>query len=169
MVVRALAPDHSGWTTREQPTLYWYISSLTTRPIEFTLTEMDAAQPLLTVRIKPRASAGIQPLQLADYGARLRVGVAYEWFVTVLADPQHGDSTNVIAGGVIERVNRPEGLSTTSSRADKSEAAVRLAEAGIWYDALQVLCELSEAEPANAYVRQQRDALLAQVGLGGYH
>jgi hypothetical protein len=31
-----LAPDHTGLTREEQPTLYWYIPQATTHPIEFT-------------------------------------------------------------------------------------------------------------------------------------
>ena len=39
------------------------------------------------------------------------------------------------------------------------------AEAGLWYDALSSLSDLIEATPDNPGLRQQRAALLKQVGL----
>jgi hypothetical protein len=35
-VLSVLAPDHSGFTTSEQPSLYWFISNSTSLPIELT-------------------------------------------------------------------------------------------------------------------------------------
>ena len=33
-LLSVLAPDHSGFTTSEQPSLYWFISSSTSLPVE---------------------------------------------------------------------------------------------------------------------------------------
>ena len=44
-VLSVLAPDHSGFTTNEQPTLYWYISNATTLPIELTLMDPAESNP----------------------------------------------------------------------------------------------------------------------------
>jgi hypothetical protein len=43
-----------------------------------------------------------------------------------------------------------------------------LAEAGLWYDALQVLGEWLEAEPSSTEALRQRADLLTQVGLVGF-
>lgn len=38
-VVRVLAPDHVGFTRKKDPALYWYLSSVTAKPVEFTLMD----------------------------------------------------------------------------------------------------------------------------------
>src|SRR5262245_52463049 len=42
-----LAPDHVGYTSREQPTLYWYLSEPVAARIQITLTTEDAVAPVL--------------------------------------------------------------------------------------------------------------------------
>ena len=43
-----LAPDHTGYTVREKPTIYWYVSkAITTSPVELTVTAPDEIEPLL--------------------------------------------------------------------------------------------------------------------------
>src|SRR5262245_58427668 len=39
-VLTVLAPDHSALTVSEQPSLFWYVSSLTSLPIEVTLMDL---------------------------------------------------------------------------------------------------------------------------------
>jgi hypothetical protein len=161
-----LAPDHTGWTISEQPTLYWYTSKSTVQPVQFTLVGLDAAQPLVDVRIKPPIRAGLHRLSLADHGAKLSPGEVYEWRIAVVADPQQRAS-DIIAGGAIVRVQASRDLLSKRSAARNDAAAVILAEASLWYDALDALCELLRAEPMNADAQRQRQALLAQVGLTG--
>src|SRR6266540_3877871 len=50
-VLSVLAPDHSGFTTNEQPSLYWYISNSTSLPIELTLMDPQGIQPILETRL----------------------------------------------------------------------------------------------------------------------
>src|SRR5262245_53634443 len=38
-VLSVLAPDHSGFTTSEQPSLYWFISKSTSLPVELTVMD----------------------------------------------------------------------------------------------------------------------------------
>src|SRR5437899_2800630 len=44
VVLSVLTPDHSGLTTQEQPSLYWYLSQPTTYPIELTINEGEVAK-----------------------------------------------------------------------------------------------------------------------------
>jgi len=162
----ALAPEHSALTAREQPNLYWYISRPTNLPIEFTLMDAQGAQPLVETRVVSPTTAGVQRLSLSDYGVKLTPGVAYRWYVAVVADPQRR-SKDILAGGAVERIDMPEQSAAALREAPREAQPAKLAEAGLWYDALQVLGEWLEAEPSSAEALRQRADLLTQVGLVG--
>src|SRR5262245_36475783 len=45
-----LAPDHTGLTVQDQPTLYWYVSQVPTQAVEVTLIEAQGVKPLFEMR-----------------------------------------------------------------------------------------------------------------------
>ena len=163
-VLSALAPDHSGLTTQEQPPLFWFISGPTSFPVELTISDPRAPRPLVEKRLPTPVGAGVHAIRLADHGVRLAPGVQYRWFVAVVPDPARR-SRDILAGGTIERVDIPEELKTRVREAPREEVAFMYAEAGLWYDALATVSELIERAPNNREHRQQRAALLSQVGL----
>ena len=163
-VLAVLAPDHTGLTATDQPSLYWFISSSTSTPVELTLTDPRATQPVLELRVPPPVQPGVHRLRLADHGVRLAPGVAYRWYVAVVPDSGRR-SKDILAGGAIERVEPPAGLRATVAQADQAELPSLYAEAGLWYDAIAALSERIERAPQDAALRRQRAALLAQVGL----
>jgi uncharacterized protein DUF928 len=163
-VLSVLAPDHPGLTVSEQPTLYWFISRQTSAPVELTVVDPRAAEPVLEARVSPPVSPGVHRLSLADHGVRLSPAVPYRWFVAVVADPAHR-SKDILAGGTIERVDVPAGLGAKLARAPKAELAFDYAEAGLWYDALAAISDLVEHAPNDQRLRSQRAALMVQVGL----
>ncbi len=163
-VLSALVPDHSGLTTQEQPSLYWYISNPTSFRVELTISDTHGTRPLLETSLPSPVAAGIHTIRLADYGVRLTPGVQYRWFVAVVPDAARR-SRDILAGGTIERVDAPETLRTRLAQARPEELPFLYADAGIWYDALAAIAELIERTPANPELRQQRAALLSEVGL----
>src|SRR5262249_44782001 len=50
-VLSVLAPDHSGLTTSEQPSLYWFISKTTSLPVEVTLMDPQGIKPILETQL----------------------------------------------------------------------------------------------------------------------
>jgi hypothetical protein len=160
----ALAPDHTGLTIQEQPSLYWYLSKPTTYPVEFTIIDDRAVQPLVERRLSGSLQPGVQRVRLAEYGLRLSVGVLYRWSVALVVDPDNR-SRDVIAGGVIERIAPPTELRAKLARAGKTRAPYLYAEAGLWYDALAAISDLIDAAPNDQVLRQERASLLEQVGL----
>jgi hypothetical protein len=144
--------------------LYWYISAPTTHPIELTVTEEQAIRPLLETPLPSPSQAGVQRVRLAEYGIRLAPGVQYRWFLALIPDADNR-SQDVIAGGIVQRVEPPAALRAQLAQASEAQAPFIYAEAGIWYDALAALSEQIAATPAGARMRQQRAALLEQVGL----
>jgi len=163
-ILSVLAPDHSGFTTNEQPSLYWFISSSTSLPVEITVMDPQGVQPILETRLPAPVTAGIHRIRLADYNIRLAPGAAYRWFVSVVPDADRR-SKDVMTGGAIERVEMPEGLKAKVAQAAQSDLPSIYAEAGLWYDTVAAISESIEAAPQDQALRKQRTALLAQVGL----
>ena len=163
-VLSVLAPDHSGFTTSEQPSLYWFISGSTSLPVELTLMDPQGVQPILETRVPAPVKAGVQRVRLADYNVHLSPGAAYRWFVAVVPDADRR-SKDILAGGAIERVEAPEELRAKLAQTAKKDLPSVYAEAGIWYDALGAISDLIEAAPQDQELRKQRAAMLAQVGL----
>jgi len=163
-VLSTLAPDHSGFTISEQPSLYWFISNTTSLPVELTLIDSKGIKPILETRLPAPVKEGIQKVRLADYKIQLKQGEAYRWFVAVVPDAERR-SKDILAGGAIERVDMPDGLKGKLAQSGQYEAPFIYAEAGLWYDALQSISDLIDASPQDAELRKQRSALLAQIGL----
>jgi hypothetical protein len=163
-VLSVLAPDHTGLTVNEQPSLYWFISNPSSVPVEVTVTDPAGTQPLLELQLPPPIQRGVHRIRLADHGVRLAPGVPYRWFVAVVADPSRR-SRDILAGGAIERIALPEGLRPKLAQADKARLPFLYAEAGLWYDAFGAISELIESAPNDAELRKQRAALVAQAGL----
>ncbi|MGN6734610.1 MAG: DUF928 domain-containing protein, partial [Candidatus Binatia bacterium] len=163
-VLSVLAPDHSGFTTSEQPSLYWFISKPTALPIELTVMDSQGIKPLLETKLPSPAEPGIQRVRLADYNVHLAPGAAYRWFVAVVPDADRR-SKDILAGGAIERVDLQEDVKTKLAQASDNEIPFVYAQAGLWYDALKSISDLIDAAPQNQELRSERTALLKQVGL----
>ena len=160
-----LVPEgHIGLTGQEQPSLYWYLSKSTTHPIEVTIIDDRAVQPLLETRVGTPIQPGVHRVRLADYGVRLSTGVVYRWSVALVVDPDDR-AKDILASGPIERIVLPEALRAKLAGAGAAQAPQLYAAAGIWYDALTALSDLLDAAPYDPALRRQRASLLQQVGL----
>jgi hypothetical protein len=151
LTVSVLAPNETGFTTSDKPTIYWYVSEPLDTPVELTLTTTeplkDAVPPALEITLQPPIAKGVHALRLGDHGVALKPGVEYQWFVAVVSNPAQR-SSDVVAGGAIKRVE-----------------PAAYAQDGLWYDAIDQLSQRISANPADQRLRQQRAALLEQVGL----
>jgi uncharacterized protein DUF928 len=159
-----LAPDHTGFTISEQPSVYWTISHPTSIPIEFTVAELGTGRPILETRLPGPVKPGVHRIDLADYGVRLSPDVQYQWFVAIVRDPDRR-SKDILAGGTIQRCQIPEGFGARVAATDLAELPTVYATGGFWYDAVAAISERIEATPNDPALRSQRDALLRQVGL----
>jgi hypothetical protein len=159
-----LAPDHVGYTVKEQPCLYWFISKPTSYPVEITVTERKAVKPLLEKVLNGSGAAGIQSICLADHGVGLKKDVTYKWFVTLVTDSTQR-SRDILAGGILERSAPSAALSAKLQGAERDRVPFIYAEEGFWYDALGSVTDLINASPGNRELRSQRCFLLDQVGL----
>ena len=128
------------------------------------MIERNAVKPLLEKFVTGPGRAGIQSICLADYGVHLRRSIQYKWFVTLVTDADH-HSKDILAGGIIARVDPPPSLPAKLKAAEGIHTTYIYAEEGLWYDALGAISGMMEASPNDLDLRRQRAALLKQVGL----
>jgi Domain of Unknown Function (DUF928) len=159
-----LAPDETGLTTQEQPSLFWYQSKPAEAKFELTLLEEKKPKPMLQVKFERSNKAGIQRIKLSDHGVKLAPDIEYQWVVALVTDPDNR-SSDLVASGSIKRVAPSAELRAKIAAASPSALPGVYAEAGIWHDALETLSDLIDAQPDNEALRQARADLLAQVGL----
>jgi hypothetical protein len=159
-----LAPDEVGETTMEQPSLFWFQSKPAEAKFELTLLQENKVKPVIQVSIERSSKAGIQRLKLSDHGAKLTTGVEYQWVVALVLDADNR-SKDLVASGVIKRIEPSADLKQKVAKAAPASLAAVYADAGIWYDALSVLSDQIEARPNDQALRQTRADLLRQVGL----
>ena len=160
LVLSVLAPESTGLTTRAQPTLYWYSSKALTAPLEFTLNDDHSIKPLVELKI-PAAQPGLHALRLPY---TLKLDVEYQWTIAAVTDPNQRAS-DILASGTIKRVPPPPALTAQLNQTAQREQPFLYAQEGFWYDALAALSEQIAANPLNHSLREQRAALLEQVGL----
>ncbi len=165
VTIQTLVPelDEAALTLAAQPNFYWHLSAGTEHPVNFTLVDPDAIEPIVDAMIAGPFETGFHSVSLADYEARLEPGRRYEWFVAVV--PRLGSrSADTVARGVVLRVSDPE-LALRVAEADPEAAAGLWAQSGIWYEALESLSERIGQSPKDPELHLQRSAMLEQVGL----
>lgn len=162
--LEVLAPNETGLTTLEQPSLFWFQSKPANAKFELTLLQENKAKPLLQLKIERSSKAGIQRLKLSDQGVKLASGVEYQWVVALITDPDNR-SSDLIASGVIKRIEASADLKEKIAKSTPASLPEVYAEQGIWYDALSVLSDEIDAQPDNKALQETRADLLRQVGL----
>jgi hypothetical protein len=163
-VLVALVPDHVGLTVKKTPVLNWFLSKPTIYPLKFTLINVGSVTPLHEGPIPTPAHAGIQSINLKDWGLVLEADVQYRWFISAVRNPD-SPSQDIVAGGMIERCEFNDCLVFRPILTCEQQSVLGNAAHGFWYDAMACLCELIDANPSDQTLRRQRAALLNQIGL----
>jgi len=65
LTLDVLAPNETGITTLEQPSLFWFQSKPANAKFELTLLQENKAKPLVQFTVERSSKAGIQRLKLA--------------------------------------------------------------------------------------------------------
>jgi hypothetical protein len=160
----ALVPDHVGLSTELQPRLVWYLSKVTTYPLEFTIIDETGVTTLLEKPLSSPTQPGIQIIRLTDYDLKLEKGKTYQWFVSLVSDSEYR-STDIVTGGMIQVGDVPASLGENVKDANPVEAAKLWAQAGFWYDAMGLISSSIQANPSNAQMHDLRASLLEEVNL----
>ena len=164
-VLVALVPDHVGLTVKKTPVLNWFLSKPTTYPLKFTLIDIGLVKPLHEGLIPTPVHAGVQSINLKDWGLALEPDVQYRWYISAIRNPD-SPSQDIVAGGVIERCEFSTCLVEMEvDLACDRPSVMRNALRGFWYDAMACLCEMIDSNPLDQTLRRQRASLLNQIGL----
>jgi hypothetical protein len=161
--LEAISPDTLGQTLSPSPSLYWQLSAPTSARIDFTLTDEASVAPVVEKTLPGPFAAGMHRIDLDALGVKLTPGTEYQWYVSLVSDPDER-SADVVAGGIVLVVDGGA-LRDELARASAEQRPFVLAQNGIWYDAVDALSRRIESQPADPTPRQQLAALLEQVGL----
>lgn len=161
--VLARAPgDHTGLTLSPTPRLWWGLDQATERPIQITIVDGDAIEPLLRVDLPGPHAAGLHAFDLARHGVELSPGVDYRWFVAIVVDPDR-PSRNPVSAGSLRVAASSDARRETLSSATASARGNKFAELGLWYDAFDFYASLAEAHPEVERLATYRDRLAEVV------
>jgi hypothetical protein len=167
LIFRALVPNHTGLTVQPQPTLYWYVSKPVSAKFLLVLEQksepntFDFVEPLIDTTLSLSVKAGIHALPLAKYNVRLDKNIEYNWFLSLICDPNN-PSINRTAGGTIKYVAPSHELLIHLKLTRAKNLPYLYAREGFWYDALDSLSKQIKRKPS---LRRIRAELLEQVGL----
>ena len=164
LTLTVLAPEHVGLTTQEQPCLYWYQSQATKSRFELTILERKSVNPLLEIGFNSCTADGIQCICLAKYNIQLKAGVEYRWTVSMVVDPENR-SKDVIASGMIKRIEPPATLTTRLAVASVADRPYVFADEGVWYDSLESLSKMIDDKPGDKKLHEVRAVYFMQAGL----
>jgi len=162
--ISVITPDHVGYTSLSQPVLYWYISEDMKTRFEFALINDDDIEPIVEVVSEQQMTAGLNSMNLADQGVTLQPGVAYQWSVALVSDANKR-SSDIVSSGQIELIALTAEQRSALENASEDERVMVLAREGYWYDSFDGLSRLIASDPGNSELREQRAALLEQIGL----
>lgn len=150
IIIAPLAPQSTGITATDQPTLYWYLSSAWKYGMGFTLNEFGVNEPLFEYDINQKTECQkhlqgdfICHLNLADHNMRLQPNRDYEWFVFIIFDPEQRTS-DWLASAFIRYDEQPSKLLEPSTQQYKIYQ-----KAGIWYDGFDKLMKQIRNQPHN--------------------
>ena len=163
-VLAAIAPDHTGLTTAEQPTLYWYVSGKVALPVEITVIDDVGIKPLLEKTLDKPITPGVQKLSLKDFAVRLQPGVEYRWHVALIVDPAQR-SNDILASATIRREAPSDSVRAKFAQSQGNSLTRAYAEEGYWYDSIDTLMSQMQGNPADPSLKRQYAALLEQAGL----
>lgn len=157
-----LAPEETGFTTTNQPKLYWYISTSVNKPIEITV--MDKLSVVLKLELIGSTQAGIQTINLADHGLILQPDTKYKWSIAIINNPKQR-SADTFASAGLQLIPMSKELTDKLMLAQdtKSKIGVYLDE-GIWYDAFSTIQNTNASMSSNEVIKI-RSTLLQQVRL----
>lgn len=158
--VLARAPgNHTGLTLSRTPRLWWALDQPTDLPIQITIVDGDAIDPLVRVELPGPHAAGLHSFDLAKQGAELSPDVEYRWFVSIVVDPDR-PSRNPVSAGSLRVAGASDARRQSVGAADAAVRGNKFAELGLWYDAFDFYASLAEAHPEVERLAAYRDRLV---------
>jgi len=151
-----LAPPHVALTGRPTPTLYWYLEALPEAGATafFTLTGVDASEPVVEQEIGVPKATGIHHVDLASLGVALEPETEYQWSISIVRDPERRD-LDLVDSSYLWRLAAVPVAATTAELAAES----------LWYEALESAMATAASDDQSEASDAELKALLEQAGL----
>lgn len=150
-----IAPKTDPYTTKAQPTLYWFLPKAVSGKLVLVLTHVANGTVVAERAFEGSFERGIYGINLAQLGISLNENDKYEWSV------RSGSNGSAIAtSALIQRVSATETLKR--ALAGSADAVDAYAAAGMWYDAIAAISERIDANPNDPVLHDRRVELLGQ-------
>ncbi|NJN29574.1 MAG: DUF928 domain-containing protein [Synechococcales cyanobacterium RM1_1_8] len=167
----AIFPEQitGGFSDAGRPDFWFHVpySGEELANLEFMVQD-PANQNIYRLAIAPPAEAGLVKVALPETGPELEEGQRYRWFLKATVNCQLGEwveTTLQQENGWVER-HRPETeLAAQLAQASPQQQAQLYGEAGYWFDAVNAIARLRQAEPADPALQQDWQGLLATYKL----
>jgi hypothetical protein len=159
----ALTPATTlGLTTSGHPTLFWYVPATNAQTAEILVRDLQENE--IYHSVVPVPPSGIVSFTWPETGAALEVGKTYEWFFSLICQPDDRTQDVFISAG-IQRVEVPAELATQLQQASLRDRSHLYATNGIWHDTFAILLELRRSQPNDATLISDWEELLNSAGL----
>ena len=154
-----------GQTTAAHPTLWFYSPVALTPETPLELVVQDAADNYIyTTVLAVEMEAGTMAIATPDSATALLPNEPYYWTFSINCDPER-PAASVFVRGTIQRVE-VDGLEAFSAETERSLSQARTyAAAGIWHDALNIMGDLRQNNPADPDIEDAWTELLQQTDL----
>jgi len=146
--LRAVVPGHVARTQLASPSVFFSIESLPPvgSELEFAVSVPESSDPLLLRSVPLPIRPGLHEIRLDSETEVLPVGVECRWSLALRA-PGDGESVGEFAIGWILREPSSAEVVENLRGLSMLERPARLAEEGLWYDALAELYALRRTYP----------------------
>ncbi|MBD1913448.1 MULTISPECIES: DUF928 domain-containing protein [unclassified Leptolyngbya] len=156
-----------GTTVSETPKLYWYVPAVNAQALEFVLLDEDGDEVYLET-LPANETPGIVGVEVpaAENStlSRLTPNQDYHWFFSVVCDTSDR-SGDVISEGWVRRIPAETSLEAQLTTTPPTQHAGELAQAGVWFDALNTAAQQRCLQPEDMSSLEQWNTLLGSIGL----
>ena len=160
----ALSPgSHLGLTQSDRPKFLVYLPQTVAQTMEFSLFD-EQMNGVYQMNLPVSNRTGLVSIELPENAPSLVKDKPYYWTVALVCNPNER-TEDMVVGGWIERAELNDSLKQELAKARGVERASLYAKRGFWYDALNTLVEMRQAEPGNLAIAASWAELLKSAGL----
>jgi hypothetical protein len=160
----AIAPAQNwGETTSQNPTFWLYIP-YEAGDVDLYLRDEQTQEEVFRHTFEVTGGAGIHGFTLPASAPELEADKLYAWQLDFVCNPETG--TKFRTTGMITRRPLAYDLEAALAEANPQEQAALYAEAGLWYDALEIVADLHQQYPDDQSIADDWASLLEHPSVG---
>ncbi|MEM9272624.1 MAG: DUF928 domain-containing protein [Cyanobacteria bacterium P01_F01_bin.143] len=162
-LVPLIPTSAKGLTVSSHPTVLAYLPETSADKILFSWRD-EQNNDHYQIFLPLNHPGGVISLTLPEDAPPLEVGKNYHWALAIIPDTKLKPDTPTIEGQ-IQRVTLESAIRDRLEVANPLETAVIYGEAGIWYETVATLAQLTTAAPDDNNLKSNWEYLLTSVGL----